>query len=357
MDNWRDLRYLAALTIPLSAAISIYFEGLWSYFTPVYAFVIIPILEVLLPQDTSNLVGAEKQRKENSRFFDWMLYLNLPIVYGLLGYLLWHVGTSDHAPHELVGLCLSLGIVLGVNGINVGHELGHRQQTSERFLGKALLLPSFYMHFYIEHNFGHHAHAATPEDPATARYNQSVYSFWFTSVTRQYRKAWKIQQKLLAKKERGFFSIKNDMLWYVLLQLAYLGLVLVIFGATALWFALGAGVVGFLLLETVNYIEHYGLIRKKMPSGRYERVRECHSWNSNHVIGRIVLYELTRHSDHHYKSAKKYQVLDCHDVSPQMPYGYPTSMVLSLVPPLWFAIMNPRVPDEMKPETDSFSLA
>nr|WP_313781157.1 hypothetical protein [Allomuricauda sp.] len=141
MDNWRDLRYLAALTIPLSAAISIYFEGLWSYFTPVYAFVIIPILEVLLPQDTSNLVGAEKQRKENSRFFDWMLYLNLPIVYGLLGYLLWHVGTSDHAPYELVGLCLSLGIVLGVNGINVGHELAIANRQANGFWARPYCCP------------------------------------------------------------------------------------------------------------------------------------------------------------------------------------------------------------------------
>jgi alkane 1-monooxygenase len=108
------------------------------------------------------------------------------------------------------------------------------------------------------------------------------------------------------------------------------------------------GGVGFLLLETVNYIEHYGLLRKKLPSGRYERVRQVHSWNSNHIVGRIVLYELTRHSDHHYKSSKKYQLLDYHESSPEMPFGYPTSMVLSLVPPLWFRIMNPRVPEEMK---------
>ena len=106
-------------------------------------------------------------------------------------------------------------------------------------------------------------------------------------------------------------------------------------------------ITGFLLLETVNYIEHYGLLRKKKESGRYERVMEIHSWNSNHVIGRIMLYELTRHSDHHYKTSKKYQVLACHDDSPQMPYGYPTSMVLSLIPPLWFKIMNKRIPKQM----------
>jgi alkane 1-monooxygenase len=203
------------------------------------------------------------------------------------------------------------------------------------------------MHFYIEHNFGHHANAATAEDPATAKLNQSVYSFWISSTIRQYVSAWKLQQQLLGRDGLSFLSLKNDMLWYTLFQSLYLVTVFLIFGPLGLLIAFFSGVVGFLMLETVNYIEHYGLMRKKLPSGRYERVREVHSWNSNHVIGRIVLYELTRHSDHHYKSSKKYQVLDYHDISPQMPYGYPTSMVLSFIPPLWFKLMNPRIPKEM----------
>jgi alkane 1-monooxygenase len=138
------------------------------------------------------------------------------------------------------------------------------------------------------------------------------------------------------------------MFYYTLIQIGYAVAVFALYGALGLGFAIASGIIGFLLLETVNYIEHYGLIRFKTPSGRYERVRECHSWNSNHVIGRIVLYELTRHSDHHYKSSKKYQTLDYHDISPQMPYGYPTSMVLSFIPPLWFGIMNKRIPPEMR---------
>ncbi len=344
----KDLKYMAAMSLPLAAIISVLFKGYWSYFTPFYAFVIIPILELLLPHDTSNHEGEAREKKEKSKLFDWMLYLNVPVVFGLLCYTLFDITTTVYATYELVGLVFSVGIVLGTNGISVAHELGHRQKTMERHLGKLLLLPSFYMHFYIEHNFGHHAQAATAEDPATARYNQSLYSFWFTSVTRQYFSAWKLQQRLLTTSNKGFFSFTNDMLWYSLFQLAYLVLITMFFDKLGLLFALGAGIVGFLLLETVNYIEHYGLMRKKLPSGRYERVREVHSWNSNHVMGRIVLYELTRHSDHHYKSSKKYQVLDYYDISPQMPFGYPTSMVMSFVPPLWFNIMNPRVPEEMK---------
>ncbi len=339
------------MTLPLSAVIGLYLKGPWCYLTPFYAFVMIPVLEILLPHDTSNHEGEVRVDKSKSKLFDWMLYLNIPVVFGLLGYGLWDVSAHTPETAELIGLIFSLGIVLGTNGINVAHELGHRQTTFERHLGKLLLLPSHYMHFYIEHNFGHHANAATKEDPATAQYNQTVYSFWFTSVFRQYISAWKLQFKLLKAEKLGFYSIKNDMLWYSIFQAIYLATVYIAFGPMGLLFAFFTGIVGFLMLETVNYIEHYGLSRSKTASGRYERVREVHSWNSNHVMGRIVLYELTRHSDHHHKSSKKYQLLDYHDISPQMPYGYPTSMVLSLLPPLWFRLMNPRIPSEMKMQT------
>ncbi len=343
----KDIKYLTAFSIPFMAFVGLYLQGIFSFLTPIYAFILIPILELLFPVDTYNISEEESQNLLKKKIFDWLLYLNLPIVYVLVFLSLVIVSASALETYEYVGLILSVGIVLGVNGINVAHELGHRQTTNERFIGKALLLPALYMHFYIEHNFGHHLHAATKEDPATARYNQSVYEFWITSVFRQYINAWKIQTRLLKNNGRDFFSFKNDMLWSAVLQITYLMGTLLIFGKTGFFFALFAGITGFILLETVNYIEHYGLLRSKLTSGRYERVREVHSWNSNHVIGRIMLYELTRHSDHHYKTSKKYQILDCHEKSPQMPYGYPTSMVLALMPPLWFAIMNKRIPREM----------
>lgn len=343
----KDLKYLAAFSIPVVAFIGVYFQGYFVFLTPIFLFGFLPFLEHLLRLDTANLDDSEVANKSKKKLFDWLLYLNLPLVYGILIYALIVVSTQDLTVYEIIGLILTIGMLLGANGINVAHELGHRQASKERFLGKALLLPSLYMHFYIEHNFGHHLHAATPEDPATARYNQSVYSFWFTSTVRQYINAWRIQKNLLNNYNLTVFSFRNDMLWYLILQMAYLGIVFAFFGILGLVFAVSVAVVGFLLLETVNYIEHYGLLRLKLPSGRYERVKEIHSWNSNHIIGRIVLYELTRHSDHHYKSSKKYQLLDCHEDSPQMPFGYPTSMLFSLFPPLWFKIMNKRVPSEM----------
>jgi alkane 1-monooxygenase len=138
------------------------------------------------------------------------------------------------------------------------------------------------------------------------------------------------------------------MFWFTIIQVLYLVSLFTFFGTIGLALGFFAGIVGILLLETINYIEHYGLKRNLLPSGRFERVSEKHSWNSNHTIGRIMLYELTRHSDHHFKSQKKYQILEYHDVSPQMPFGYPTSMVMSFFPPLWFSVMNKRIPVDMK---------
>ena len=140
------------------------------------------------------------------------------------------------------------------------------------------------------------------------------------------------------------------MFFYILFQGLYLASLYFLFGFETMIFGISVGVLSFLFLETINYIEHYGLLRSKTETGRYERVQTIHSWNSNHLIGRIVLYELTRHSDHHYKASKKYQVLEHKRESPQLPFGYPTSILISLVPPLWFKLMNPRVPRTMLPQ-------
>ncbi|MBQ4820044.1 alkane 1-monooxygenase [Aquimarina sp. MMG016] len=343
----KDLKYFCAYTIPITAILGIWLQGTYTYLTPLYSFGIIPIIELFTESKTNNLSEEHKESKNKKKIFNWMLYLNLPLVYGVLFYTLYTVTNYSLATYEIIGIIFSTGLVFGTNGINVGHELGHRQ-TFERFMGKALLLPSLYMHFYVEHNYGHHLKVATKEDPATAKYNQPIYIFWFTSTIGQYLSAWKIQRQLLKQHKSSFISIKNDMLWYHVITFLYLAMITYFFGILGLQVAVFSGIIGFLLLETINYIEHYGLARAKTSSGRYERVREIHSWNSNHAIGRIMLYELTRHSDHHHRASKKYQILDHHDQSPQLPFGYPTSMVISLVPPLWFKIMNKRVPDQMK---------
>ena len=343
-----DLKYLFAYTIPVAAYIAFESTGIGCYAAVFYAFFVLPVLDVVTGETQTNISKEAVLSKKNKRVFDWMLYLNLPIVFGLLFLVFTKIQAKEYALYELIGMGLSAGILLATNGINVAHELGHRKPYFERFMSKLLYMPCLYMHFYIEHNFGHHLHVGTPEDGATAKYNQNVYSFWWSSVTKQYFGAWKRQLDLLKAQKKSFLSLKNDVFWYHFIQAGYLFSVYFLFSPKVLVFAVAVGILSFLFLETINYIEHYGLRRSKLPSGRYERVQPHHSWNSNFNIGRIVLYELTRHSDHHFKASKKYQVLDSHEKSPTLPMGYPASILLSLLPPLWFYVINPLVPEKMK---------
>ena len=335
----KDLKYLLAFTIPVSCWLALSVQGIFSYATVIYAFGIIPILELLFSSSDSPYSEDQKSSRAINVFFDVLLYLNVPLVFATLYGGFQILISTELALYERIGLVLSVGIVLGTNGINVAHELGHRITQSEQFLAKLLLLPSLYMHFFVEHNLGHHKHVGTTEDPATARKNQSVYGFWLSSVTGQIVSATKIQRHLLQVNQAGFFSLKNELLWFALVQLGYLGASYLFYGAEGLLYALAFATVSVLLLETINYIEHYGLVRE-LRGERYERVTPAHSWNSNHVIGRMVLYELTRHSDHHHRASKKYQVLESIEESPQLPFGYTTSMVIALLPPLWFSLMN-----------------
>tara|TARA_Y100000992_G_C21268601_1_gene495335 strand:- start:157 stop:1200 length:1044 start_codon:yes stop_codon:yes gene_type:complete len=342
----KDLKYLMSYSIALMAFIGISLGGFYNYLAVVFTFIFIPILEIIVKKSNEEYTEEEKKNRLLDPFFDFLLYLNIPIVFGIFFFSLDKLAFTSSVS-DIIGIILSASIVMATNGINVGHELGHRKSIIARTCSKLLYLPCQYMHFYIEHNFGHHINVATPEDPATARYKQTLYSFWITSVVRTYVSAWQIQLKLLKVSKRNFFSIKNDMVFYTFFQITFLAFVYYNFGLYLTLLSILMSIISFLFLETINYVEHYGLLRKKEPSGRYERVKPHHSWNSNHTIGRIVLYELTRHSDHHFKSSKKYQVLESLEDCPHLPYGYPTSILLSLIPPIWFTIMNPLVRNHM----------
>ncbi|WP_019038478.1 alkane 1-monooxygenase [Psychroflexus tropicus] len=346
--QFNDLKYLTAYLIPLCAILGIIYPKQFSYLAPIVTFGIIPLVELFTPQYLYNLSKEDKANKAIHPFFNWLLYLNLPLIYLILGMALVNIEVYSLTNIQIAGIVISVGIVLGSNGINVAHELGHREDKLSQWFAKLLLLPSHYTHFTVEHNFGHHAKVSTPEDPATAKLNQTVFGFWMTSSTRQYVNAWRLQRQLLESKNQKFWSLHNAMLINSVLQISYVILLFILFSTSTAFVALSMGVIGFLLLESINYIEHYGLLREQRKSGRYYPVKEIHSWNSNHLLGRILLYELTRHSDHHYRASKKYQLLDYYSTSPELPYGYPTSILIALIPPLWFKIMNPRVPKPMR---------
>ena len=342
----KDLKYLMSYSIAVTAFIGILVGGPYVYLTVVYTFIFIPILESNTKEYINEYSDDEKKSRNLDPFFDFLLYLNIPIVYGIF-FVSLNTLVHTNSISEIIGIILSASIVMATNGINVGHELGHRKSLFSRTCSKLLYLPCQYMHFFIEHNYGHHINVATPNDPATAKYKQNLYSFWISSVTKTYISAWKIQLKLLRVSKLSFISIKNDMIFYTLFQVSFLIFIYLNYGLIITIYSVFMSVVSFLFLETINYVEHYGLLRKINSNGRYERVKPHHSWNSNHTIGRITLYELTRQSDHHFKSSKKYQVLESIEDSPQLPYGYPTSILISFFPPLWFRIMNPLVEHHM----------
>ncbi len=343
---WKDAKYLLAYVAPFAAFLGIYYQGVWSFSGIYVGFVLIPLLELISPRPADNYTPEEESKKAVSGFFDVLLYLNVPILYGLIAYYFSTLQAGGLATYEIAGMTCSVGLIVGTIGINVAHELGHRPAPYEQALSKMLLLPALYMHFNIEHNRGHHKNVATEEDPASARYGEPVYAFWLRSVSGGYRNAWQLEGQRLERRNKSFWSWDNEMVRFTFFGVAYLLAVGFFYGWWMTGYAVAIAVFGFLLLESVNYIEHYGLRRYRLPSGRYEPVQPWHSWNSNHEVGRIFLYELTRHSDHHYKATRKYQILRHFEESPQLPYGYPTSILISLVPPLWFALMNGRVKRE-----------
>jgi alkane 1-monooxygenase len=339
----RIFKYLSPFLLYYGAIAAFLNSGFIVWLPLIYSWFIIPLIELFIKPDESNLSEAEEELAKKNIWYDVLLYLVVPFQYFALGLFLygitfWHQGWVD-----VIGKTFVMGLLCGVMGINVGHELGHRSNKWEQLLAKMLLLSSLYVHFFIEHNKGHHKKVGTPEDPASARYGEMLYMFYFRTVVFSYVSAWKIANKDARKKGYKAFSLHNEMLQFHLIQIAFVGSILFFFGwLTALLFLVAAGQ-GILLLETVNYIEHYGLQRKAIAEGKYERAMPAHSWNSNHIIGRVMLFELSRHSDHHYLASRKYQLLRHHEQSPQMPTGYPGMMLLATLPPAWFYVMNRRV--------------
>lgn len=339
----KPLKYLSPFVLYILAFLSFQHRGFLCWTPLLYAFFIIPSIELALKPDTKNLVEVEEVLANKNPIYDFILYLAVILQYYSLFNFFNSLQESGLSYIDIIGRVITMGLLCGSFGINVAHELGHRVNKFEQTLAKMLLLTSLYMHFFIEHNQGHHKHVATPGDPSTARINQSLYTFWPQTLIGTYKSGWRIANKALQKKGKSAWSLHNEMLQFQLIQLAFICGVLWFWGATVTAFFILASLQGSLLLETVNYIEHYGLTRSKTGEYQYERVQPYHSWNSNHVIGRLMLFELSRHSDHHYLASRKYQLLRSIDTAPQMPTGYPGMILLALIPPIWFKVMNAEI--------------
>ncbi|MFN4146207.1 MAG: alkane 1-monooxygenase [Runella sp.] len=360
MNPLKKLGFLSIyLLVIASNGVFLATEGQFTWTGGLFAYLFVPLMDVLIGRDRSNVAKEDFERLMHDPFFDAVVYSLVYVHLVQLVFAALAFSTYPMSFFQKQGFIASIGIFSGTM-INVAHELGHRSSKVAQFHAKLTLMTVCYYHFFIEHNRGHHTWVATPHDPATARKNQSVYAFWWQSMVGSFKSAWNIEKRRLEKAQLPVWSLKNGMIWACVLPLAFGGLLVagVSWGVGRLaWevvpFFFLQSLVAVLLLETINYIEHYGILRREIAPGKYERVNPLHSWNANHIFSNLVLFQLQRHSDHHAYASRPYQVLRHFDESPQLPFGYPLMILMALVPPLWFRVMNKRLEEWQAQAYDS----
>ena len=363
--GWRDAkRYLWLLglfvpTMPFLAwgLVQVTGLGIFWFYGPVLVFGIFPLADLLFGMDAENPPDSLIKWLEQDRYYRWCTYLYIPIQYAGLVFACWVWSSGKLSTIEDVGLALTVGMVSGI-GINTAHELGHKRASSERWLSRVALAQSGYGHFFIEHNRGHHVRVATPEDPASSRLGESFYAFWPRTVSGSLRSAWGLERTRLARMDRSPWTLRNDILGAWAMTVVLFAALCVVFGIVVLPYLILQAVLGFSLLEVVNYLEHYGLLRqRRKDEDRYERTAPEHSWNSNSVASNVLLYHLQRHSDHHANPTRRYQALRHVDDAPQLPTGYAGMIVLAAIPPLWRRVMDPRLLDHYEGDVARTNIA
>ena len=339
----KAFKYFSILILPIIVYISFTSKGWLTHMPAIVFFGVVPLLEFFIKPNENNFSKEQEKIEKENKLYTYLLYLTLPIQVGFLIFFFYSIQEPNLTNSEIFGRIFGMGIMCGVIGINVGHELGHRNNRLDEFIGEILLLTSLNTHFLPYHNGGHHYNVATPKDAATARKNEILFTFWLRSHFSSYLEAWRLENRRMQQENRSWLHYQNRMIIYTICNLALLSLIYFFFGQFVLYCFVAAAISGILLLETVNYIEHYGLLRKQNENGRYERVKRNHSWNSNHQVGQVLLFNLSRHSDHHFNGSKHYQLLKSVPESPQMPTGDPGMMLLSFFPPIWFWVMNKKI--------------
>lgn len=348
--------FYLTFTVPASVVCGFLLGGVYTFLTPLLLFVLIPIIDLLDKKD------YEKPAISDANNLNFRI---IPILYAVLqialviggGYI---VGTQNLSTLEWIGFVSSVGISTGAIGFTAAHELIHKKNILEKSLGKSLLLVANYLHFYIEHRIGHHNNVCTPVDPSSARLGESFFKFYPRTVINSFRSAWKIENQRINRKYKisssANWDYRNRMIGYVLLPIFFaIGLGLA-FGWKAVLYFYIQSIIAFSILEIVNYIEHYGLERKKLQSGRYERVTAAHAWDCNLRFSNYIFFKFQRHADHHLHPQKGYQELEYHEESPELPTGYAGMAILALIPPLWRKLMDPKVRkiQERKQQTHTF---
>lgn len=346
---WGIVEWMRAINAPDVLVSASWFLG------PIAVFIIVPIGDWVLGRDGENAPEEFVPWLEETKYYRIISYLYFPLMLASLILCCWQWTYGGLEWYDKIGLAWTMGMTSGI-GIVAAHELGHKKGSFERWLGKIVLAVPAYGHFYVEHNKGHHVKVATPEDPVSSRMGENVYAYLIRSIPRQIPRAWDIEKKRLARGGKGQFNLDNDVLNAWLITVLIWGVLLAVFGINILPYLLIQAVIGIALLEFVNYLEHYGLLRQKLEDGRYERCSPEHSWNSDNLTTNIFLYQLQRHSDHHANPTRRYQSLRSDVFAPELPGGYATMIAVASFPPLWFKIMDKRLMQYYNNDTERANL-
>lgn len=343
-SRWRAGWPVAAvLATPLMPLLGALLGDVYTYLTPLYMFVVIPLLDMASGTFRLNPLPDRAAALERDR--RWTHYLYIGVAINAAVFLVGAAYVSFGAPSllEAIGMIVSVGIITGGLGITIAHELFHRPQPLAKFLGHLNLVLVGYAHYAIEHISGHHVYVATPRDPVTGRRGESLYAFLARVVVDEARSAWRIEGERLRRRKRPVLSLSNRILRLVAIEIAFVIALAGLFGPLGVLFWAAQSLVAICLLETVNYVEHYGLLRREVSPGRYEPVDARHSWDADQRLSNLLLFNLQRHADHHSHPSTPYQALQHLHASPKLPTGYPGMIVVAAIPPLYRRVMHPRL--------------
>jgi alkane 1-monooxygenase len=350
MHRLKALGYLLAFITPALMPISVAMAqrgvlpaDLAAWFPLFFLFVLLPLFDYLIGKDASNPDEIEAERLQLRRWYQLLTLACLPIQLALVFWSAAMFSAMEWSLAGKLGWVISQGVVSGVLAINVAHELIHKSSKVETVAGGLLLCTVNYFGFKIEHLRGHHVHVSTPHDASSAPLGSSVYPFVLQALWRNTRNAWRLEAERLQRAKLPLLHWRNEMLVWTMVTLAMALSIFALIGPLGMLFFFAQGLIAAITLEVINYIEHYGLERRRLADGRYERTTHLHSWNSNYLLTNLLLFQLQRHSDHHETARRRYQALRHYDASPQLPGGYAAMFLLALVPPLWKRVIHPRI--------------
>jgi len=338
------LSFSMVYLVPITVYLGYWLGGIYTFTTPFLVFGIGPVLDFIIGRYTRNPSEEAEKKLESDNRYKMLTIFCVPVQLAVFFWGAYVVSYGDLSPLEIIGLILSVGVSSDVLGLSAAHELAHRINVKfEPMLSKILYGTVLYIHFGLEHVVGHHNRVATPEDPATARLGESFYAFLPRTVFGGFNSAWEFEAGRMKKQNQPAWNMRNPMVAGLLAQAAVTVLFAAVFGGMGIFYLLAQSFIAISLVENANYVVHYGLLRKEIAPGKYEPVQPWHSWNSSNWLSNHFLFNIQRHSDHHYNAGRRYQLLRHYDDVPQLPTGYAGMIVLALIPPLWRKIMDPRV--------------